>query len=173
MAKITYFDPKHHKTKFACELKDFDVNEFIHRKEARRMDKFSQYAMVVTDEAITDAGLVEGNFDSDRVGVIWGSGIGGLETFQNEAQALLKARENGTGPKFNPFFIPKIIADIAPGIISIKHGFRGPNYTTVSACVSSSNTLIDSFTYICLGKTDIIVSGGSEAAFNETGIGGI
>ena len=171
-AKITYFDPEHHKTKFACELKGFDVNEFIHRKEARRMDKFSQYAMVVTDEAISDAGLVEGNFDPDRVGVIWGSGIGGLETFQNEAQALLKSRENGTGPKFNPFFIPKMIADIAPGNISIKHGFRGPNYTTVSACASSSNALIDSFTYIRMGKADIIVSGGSEAAVNETGIGG-
>jgi len=136
------------------------------------MDKFSQYAMVVTDEAIDDAGLVEGNFDPDRVGVIWGSGIGGLETFQDEAQALLKARENQTGPKFNPFFIPKMIADIAPGNISIKHGFRGPNYTTVSACASSSNALIDAFTYIRLGKADVIVSGGSEAAVNETGIGG-
>ena len=171
-ARITYFDPTHHKTQFACELKSFDVNEFIHRKEARRMDKFSQYAMVVTDEAIDDAGLVEGNFDPDRVGVIWGSGIGGLETFQDEAQALLKARENQTGPKFNPFFIPKMIADIAPGNISIKHGFRGPNYTTVSACASSSNALIDAFTYIRLGKADVIVSGGSEAAVNETGIGG-
>jgi 3-oxoacyl-[acyl-carrier-protein] synthase II len=171
-AKITYFDPTHHKTQFACELKGFDVHEFMHRKEARRMDKFSQYAMVVTDEAIDDSGFSKGDFNPDRVGVIWGSGIGGLETFQNEAQALLKARENGTGPKFNPFFIPKMIADIAPGNISIKHGFRGPNYTTVSACASSSNALIDAFTYIRLGKADVIVTGGSEAAVNETGIGG-
>ena len=171
-ARITYFDPKHHKTQFACELKGFDVNEFIHRKEARRMDKFSQYAMVVTDEAINDAGLTEGSFDPDRVGVIWGSGIGGLETFQDEAQVLLKARENDAAPKFNPFFIPKMIADIAPGNISIKHGYRGPNYTTVSACASSSHALIDAFTYLRLGKADIIVTGGSEAAVNETGIGG-
>tara|TARA_Y100000766_G_scaffold49991_1_gene40213 strand:+ start:4974 stop:6236 length:1263 start_codon:yes stop_codon:yes gene_type:complete len=171
-AKITYFDPKHHKTQFACELKDFDVNKFIHRKEARRMDKFSQYAMVVAEEAVNDAGLIEGSFNPDRVGVIWGSGIGGLETFQDEAQVLLKARENNTGPKFNPFFIPKMIADIAPGNISIKYGFRGPNYTTVSACASSSHALIDAFTYLRLGKADIVVTGGSEAAVNETGIGG-
>ena len=171
-ARITYFDPKHHKTQFACELKGFDVNEFIHRKEARRMDKFSQYAMVVTEEAINDAGLIEGSFNPDRVGVIWGSGIGGLETFQDEAQVLLKAREDNTGPKFNPFFIPKMIADIAPGNISIKYGFRGPNYTTVSACASSSHALIDAFTYLRLGKADVIVTGGSEAAVNETGIGG-
>lgn len=171
-ARITYFDPEHHKTQFACELKNFDVSEFIHRKESKRMDKFSQYAMVVTDEAIQDAGLKEGNFDPDRVGVIWGSGIGGLETFQNEAQALLTARQNNTGPRFNPFFIPKMIADIAPGNISIKHGFRGPNYTTVSACASSTHAMIDAFNYIRLGKADIIVTGGSEAAVNETGIGG-
>jgi 3-oxoacyl-[acyl-carrier-protein] synthase II len=171
-AKISYFDPKHHKTQFACELKGFDVNEFIHRKEARRMDKFSQYAMVVSEEAINDAGLTDGNFNPDRVGVIWGSGIGGLETFQNEAQVLLKARENDVGPKFNPFFIPKMIADIAPGNISIKYGFRGPNYTTVSACASSSHALIDAFTYLRLGKADVIITGGSEAAVNETGIGG-
>lgn len=171
-AKITYFDPEHHKTQFACELKNFDVAEFIHRKESKRMDKFSQYAMVVTDEAIQDADLKDGNFNPDRVGVIWGSGIGGLETFQNEAQALLTARQNNTGPRFNPFFIPKMIADIAPGNISIKHGFRGPNYTTVSACASSTHAMIDSFNYIRLGKADIIVTGGSEAAVNETGIGG-
>tara|TARA_B100000963_G_C22564590_1_gene643032 strand:- start:62 stop:1324 length:1263 start_codon:yes stop_codon:yes gene_type:complete len=171
-ARITYFDPKHHKTQFACELKGFDVNEFIHRKEARRMDKFSQYALVVTEEAIGDARLTEGSFNPDRVGVIWGSGIGGLETFQDEAQVLLKAREEDTGPKFNPFFIPKMIADIAPGNISIKYGFRGPNYTTVSACASSSHALIDAFTYLRLGKADVIVTGGSEAAVNETGIGG-
>ena len=171
-AKITYFNPELHKTQFACELKNFDVTEFMNRKEARRMDKYSQYAMVVTDEAIADAGLVEGNFNPDRVGVIWGSGIGGLETFQDEAQNLLRARENNQAPRFNPFFIPKMIADIAPGNISIKHGFRGPNYTTVSACASSSHAMIDSFTYIRMGKADIIVTGGSEAAVNETGIGG-
>lgn len=171
-AFITAFDPTHHKTKFACELKNFDINDFINRKEARRMDKFSQYAMVVADEAILDANLVEGNHNPDRVGVIWGSGIGGLETFQDEAQALYEARANNQGPKFNPFFIPKMIADIAPGNISIKYGFRGPNYATVSACASSSHALIDAFTYIRLGKADIIVSGGSEAAVNETGIGG-
>ena len=171
-ARITYFNPELHKTQFACELKNFDVTEFMNRKEARRMDKYSQYAMVVTDEAIADAGLVEGNFNPDRVGVIWGSGIGGLETFQDEAQNLLRARENNQAPRFNPFFIPKMIADIAPGNISIKHGFRGPNYTTVSACASSSHAMIDSFTYIRMGKADIIVTGGSEAAVNETGIGG-
>lgn len=170
--RITYFDPELHKTQFACELKGFNVADFIDRKEARRMDKFSQYAMVVTDEAIEDAGLVEGNFNPDRVGVIWGSGIGGLETFQNEAQALYKAKENNASPRFNPFFIPKMIVDIAPGNISIKHGFRGPNYATVSACASSSHALIDSFTYIRMGKADVIVTGGSEAAVNETGIGG-
>ena len=112
-ARITYFNPELHKTQFACELKNFDVTEFMNRKEARRMDKYSQYAMVVTDEAIADAGLVEGNFNPDRVGVIWGSGIGGLETFQDEAQNLLRARENNQAPRFNPFFIPKMIADIA------------------------------------------------------------
>ncbi len=171
-AKITYFDPKHHKTHFACELKDFDVNKFIHRKESRRMDKFSQYAMVVSEEAIKDSRLLEESFNPDRIGVIWGSGIGGLETFQDEAQVLLNARENDIGPKFNPFFIPKMIADIAPGNISIKYGFRGPNYTTVSACASSSHALIDALTYLRLGKADVIVTGGSEAAVNETGIGG-
>jgi 3-oxoacyl-[acyl-carrier-protein] synthase II len=170
--RITYFDPELHKTQFACELKDFNVSDFIDRKEARRMDRFSQYAMVVTDEAIEDSGIKTGNYNPDRIGVIWGSGIGGLETFQDEAQNLLKARENGTTPRFNPFFIPKMIVDIAPGNISIKHGFRGPNYATVSACASSSHALIDSFTYIRMGKADVIVTGGSEAAVNETGIGG-
>lgn len=171
-ARITYFDPELHKTQFACELKNFNIADFLDRKEARRMDRFSQYAMVASDEAIIDAGLIEGNFNPDRVGVIWGSGIGGLETFQNEAQGLMKSRENNTTPRFNPFFIPKMIVDIAAGNISIKHGFRGPNYATVSACASSSHALIDAFTYIRMGKADVIVSGGSEAAVNETGIGG-
>ena len=171
-ARITYFDPELHKTQCACELKNFNIADFLDRKEARRMDRFSQYAMVASDEAIIDAGLTEGNFNPDRVGVIWGSGIGGLETFQNEAQGLMKSRENNATPRFNPFFIPKMIVDIAAGNISIKHGFRGPNYATVSACASSSHALIDAFTYIRMGKADVIVSGGSEAAVNETGIGG-
>ena len=171
-ARITYFDPELHKTQFACELKNFNIGDFLDRKEIKRMDRFSQYAMVASDEAIIDAGLTEGNFNPDRVGVIWGSGIGGLETFQNEAQGLMKSKENNVTPRFNPFFIPKMIVDIAAGNISIKHGFRGPNYATVSACASSSHALIDAFTYIRMGKADVIVSGGSEAAVNETGIGG-
>ncbi len=170
--RITYFDPELHKTQFACELKNFNVGDFIDRKEARRMDKFCQYAIVATDEAIVDAGIVEGNFNPDRVGVIWGSGIGGLETFQEESRGLVNANANGAPPKFNPFFIPKMIVDIACGNISIKHGFRGPNYATVSACASSSHAMIDAFTHIRMGKADIIVSGGSEAAVNQTGIGG-
>ena len=171
-SRITYFDPELHKTQFACELKNFNVTDFLDRKEARRMDRFSQYAMVASDEAIVDSGLIEGGFNPDRVGVIWGSGIGGLETFQDEAQGLMKSRENNSAPRFNPFFIPKMIVDIAAGNISIKYGFRGPNYATVSACASSSHALIDAFTYIRMGKADVIVSGGSEAAVNETGIGG-
>jgi|TARA_B100000795_G_scaffold270074_1_gene262525 3-oxoacyl-[acyl-carrier-protein] synthase II len=171
-ARITYFDPELHKTQFACELKNFNIGDFLDRKEIKRMDRFSQYAMVASDEAIIDAGLTEGKFDPDRVGVIWGSGIGGLETFQNESQGLMKSRESKTTPRFNPFFIPKMIVDIAAGNISIKHGFRGPNYATVSACASSSHAMIDAFTYIRMGKADAIITGGSEAAVNETGIGG-
>ena len=171
-AKITYFDPKLHKTQFACELKNFNVEDFIDRKEARRMDRFSQYAIVATDEAIADANLTEGSFNPDRVGVIWGSGIGGLETFQEESRGLVAANAADAPPKFNPFFIPKMIVDIAAGNISIKHGFRGPNFATVSACASSSHAMIDAFNYIRLGKADAIVTGGSEAAVNETGIGG-
>ncbi len=171
-ARITYFNPELHKTQFACELKNFDITQFVDRKDIKRMDKFSQYAMVVTDEAIQDAGLIEGNFNPDRVGVIWGSGIGGLETFQDEAAGLERNRANGLGPRFNPFFIPKMIVDIAAGNISIKHGFRGPNFATVSACASSSHAMIDAFNYIRLGMADVIVTGGSEAAVNETGIGG-
>jgi len=168
-APITNFDAAKFKTRFACELKDFNVNDFIHRKEARKMDKFTQYAMVASDEAIADAGLTSENIDVDRVGVIWGAGIGGIDTF--EQQVLEFAAGDGT-PKFNPFFIPKMIADIAPGMISIKHGYRGPNFTTVSACASSANAIIDALNYIRLGYADVIVSGGSEAAITQSGMGG-
>lgn len=168
-APITHFDASKFKTRFACEVKDFNVEDFIHRKDARKMDLFTQYAMVVVDEAIKDCGLDVENANGDRIGVIWGSGIGGLKTFQDEC--INFAQGDGT-PRFNPFFIPKMIADIASGHISIKYGFRGPNFTTVSACASSTNALIDAFTYIRLGKADMIVAGGSEAAVNESGIGG-
>lgn len=171
-ATITYFNPEFHKTKFACELKNFDAYALIDRKEVKRMDRFSQYAIVASDEAIADAGLTEGNFNPDRVGVIWGSGIGGLETFQEEAAVIVEAKKNSVPAKINPFFIPKMIVDIAAGNISIKHGFRGPNFATVSACASSSHAIIDSFNYIRLGIADAIITGGSEAAVNETGIGG-
>ena len=168
-APITYFDTSKFKTKFACELKHFDISDFLDRKEQRRMDKFTQYAMVSTEEAINDSGLDLDSIDKLRVGVIWGSGIGGIETFQNEI--LNFAAGDGT-PRFNPFFIPKIIGDIAPGYISIKYGFMGPNYTTVSACASSANALTDSLNYIRLGYCDVIVSGGSEAGINITGMAG-
>ena len=166
---ITYFDASKFKTRFACELKNFDVKDFIDRKEARKMDRFSQYAMVATDEAIEDSELDLEKIDKNRVGVIWGAGIGGLETFQNEC--LNFAAGDGT-PRFNPFFIPKMIADIAPGQISIKYGFRGPNFATVSACASSSNAIIDALNYIRLGYADVMVSGGSEAAVTIAGMGG-
>lgn len=168
-APITHFDAAKFKTRFACELKGFNVNDFIDRKEARRMDKFTQYAVVAADEAINDAKLNLDEINKLRVGVIWGAGIGGLETFQNEAINF------GTGdgtPRFNPFFIPKMIADIAPGHISIKNGFMGPNYTTVSACASSANAMIDALNYIRLGHCDVIVTGGSEAAVTQAGVGG-
>ena len=168
-APITYFNTEHFKTKFACELKDYNVSDFFDRKEARKTDKFAQYAMVASDEAIIDAKLNLDKIDKFRVGVIWGAGIGGIETFQNEVSNF--ATGNGT-PRFNPFFIPKMIADIAPGNISIKHGFMGPNYTTVSACASSANAIIDALNYIRLGHCDIIVTGGSEATINEAGVGG-
>ena len=168
-APITYFDTSKFKTKFACELKHFDISDFLDRKEQRRMDKFTQYAMVSTEEAINDSGLDLDSIDKLRVGVIWGSGIGGIETFQNEI--LNFAAGDGT-PRFNPFFIPKMIGDIAPGYISIKYGFMGPNYTTVSACASSANALTDSLNYIRLGYCDVIVSGGSEAGVNITGMSG-
>lgn len=167
-APITRFDASLFKTRFACEVKGFNAADFFDRKEARKLDLFSQFAMVVADEAFKDAKL-EGAFDPDRVGVVWGSGIGGLQTFQNECMDF--ARGDGT-PRFNPFFIPKMIADIASGHISIKYGLRGPNYTTVSACASSTNAIIDSFNLIRLGKADVMLTGGSEAAVNEAGIGG-
>jgi 3-oxoacyl-[acyl-carrier-protein] synthase II len=168
-APITYFDTEKFKTKFACEIKNFDPTNFIDRKDARKMDKFTQYAMVASDEAIADAKLNLDTINKLRVGVIWGAGIGGLETFQDEV--LNFAAGDGT-PRFNPFFIPKMIADIAPGNISIKHGFMGPNYTTVSACASSANAMIDALNYIRLGHCDVIVTGGSEAAVTIAGMGG-
>jgi 3-oxoacyl-[acyl-carrier-protein] synthase II len=168
-APVTYFDTEHFKTKFACELKNYNVNDYFDRKEARKTDKFAQYAMVASDEAIIDANLDLDALDKFRVGVIWGAGIGGIDTFQTEVTNF--ATGNGT-PRFNPFFIPKMIADIAPGNISIKHGFMGPNYTTVSACASSANAIIDALNYIRLGHCDIIVTGGSEATINEAGMGG-
>lgn len=168
-APITKFDTTLFKTKFACELKGFDPGNFMDRKDARKLDPFAQYAMVVADEAIKDANLPLPEVNPDRVGVIWGSGIGGLLTFQEEVRAF--AAGDGT-PRFNPFFIPKMIADLSAGHISIKYGFRGPNYTTVSACASSTNALYDAYTYIKLGKADVIVSGGSEAAVCIAGVGG-
>ena len=168
-APITYFDTEKFKTKFACELKNFNATDFLDRKEARKMDKFTQYAMVASDEAILDAKLDLSVVDKLKVGVIWGAGIGGLETFQEEV--LNFAAGDGT-PRFNPFFIPKMIADIAPGNISIKHGFMGPNYTTVSACASAANAMIDALNYIRLGYCDVIVTGGSEAAVTIAGMGG-
>ena len=168
-APITRFDATQFKTKFACEVKNFEIGNFMDRKEARKMDPFAQYAMVAVDEAIKDSNLPLTELNPNRVGVIWGSGIGGLLTFQEEVKSY--ARGDGT-PRFNPFFIPKMIPDLSAGHISIKYGFRGPNYVTVSACASSTNALYDAFTYLRLGKADIIVSGGSEAAVCEAGVGG-
>ena len=166
---ITYFDPSLFKTQFACELKNFNPLDYFDRKESRKYDRFAQYALVSVAEAIEDAKLPLETIDKDRVGVIWGAGIGGLETFQNE---VLNFAEGNQNPRFNPFFIPKMIADIAPGLISIKYGFRGPNFATVSACASASNAMIDALNYIRLGFSDIIVTGGSEAAVTKAGIGG-
>lgn len=168
-APITYFDTEKFKTKFACELKNFEPTDFLDRKEARKMDRFTQYAMVASDEAIVDSKLDLDKVNKLRVGVIWGAGIGGLETFQNE---MLNFAAGDGSPRFNPFFIPKMIADIAPGNISIKHGFMGPNYTTVSACASSANAMIDALNYIRLGHCDVVVTGGSEAAVTIAGMGG-
>jgi len=168
-APITYFDTEKFKTKFACELKNFNAEDHFDRKEARKLDRFAQYALVSSDEAIQDAGINLDEVDKFRVGVIWGAGIGGLETFQDE---VINFAEGDGTPRFNPFFIPKMIADIAPGNISIKHGFMGPNYTTVSACASSANAMIDALNYIRLGHCDVIVTGGSEAAVTIAGMGG-
>ena len=168
-APITYFDTEKFKTKFACEIKNFDFDAYFDRKEKRRLDRFAQYAIVASDEAIKDSAIDLDTINKYRVGVIWGAGIGGLETFQEE----VKNFANGDGtPRFNPFFIPKMIADIAPGNISIKHGFMGPNYTTVSACASSANAMIDALNYIRLGYSDVMVTGGSEAAVTQAGMGG-
>jgi len=168
-APITHFNAENFKTQFACEVKGFEVTDFINRKEARKLDKFSQYAMVVAEEAFNDSGLNVDEIDSDRAGVIWGSGIGGMSTFYNES--INFGAGNGT-PRFNPFFIPKLISDIPAGHISIKYNFRGPNFTTVSACASSTNALIDAFNYIKWNKADIFIAGGSEACVYEPGIGG-
>lgn len=168
-APITYYDTEKHKTKFACELKNFNAEDFIDKKEVRRLDKFARYAIVASDEAIKDAQITLENVNKNRVGVIWGAGIGGLETFQDEV--MYYAKGDGT-PKFNPFFIPKMIADIAPAHISMRNGYMGPNYTTVSACASSANAMIDAFNYIRLGMCDVIITGGSEAAVTIAGMGG-
>ena len=168
-APITRFNAEKFRTRFACEVKDFNPEDYLDRKEARKMDPFTRYAMVASTEAMTDSGIDTEQIDLDRAGVIWGSGIGGLRTFQDEVTGF----SNGDGtPRFNPFFIPKMIADISAGYISIKYQFRGPNFVTVSACASATNALIDAFTYIRTGRADIIVSGGSEAAVTEAGIGG-
>jgi len=166
---ITRFDTEKFKTKFACELKGYDSSDFFDRKEANKLDRFAQYAIVATDEAIKDSGLDLEKIDRDRVGVIYSSGIGGLDTFYNQIKDYV---EGGRTPRFSPFFIPKMIADIAAGSISIKYGFRGPNYSTVSACASSTHAIIDAVNNIRLNKAEIFLSGGSEAAINEPGIGG-
>ncbi|MBK7310674.1 MAG: beta-ketoacyl-ACP synthase II [Sphingobacteriaceae bacterium] len=168
-APITRFDASKFKTRFACEVKGFDPETYFDRKEARKLDTFTWYGIASSVEAFADSGLDAEGIDRDEIGVIWGSGIGGLDTFQNETFAFAKG--DGT-PRFNPFFIPKMIADICSGHISMRFGLRGPNFTTVSACASSTNALIDAFNYIRLGKATAIVSGGSEAAINESGIGG-
>ncbi|KAB2859196.1 MAG: beta-ketoacyl-ACP synthase II [Flavobacteriales bacterium] len=168
-AKITRFDASKFKTQFACEVKNFNAEDYFDRKEARKIDPYTQFALIAAKEAVKDASLDVEKLNLDRVGVIWGSGIGGLKTFQDEVTGF--AQGDGT-PRFNPFFIPKMIADIASGMISMEFGFRGPNFTTVAACASSTNALIDAFNYIRLGKADVFVSGGSEASVAEAGMGG-
>lgn len=166
---ITRFDATNFKTRFACEVKNFEVTDFIPRQDARKMDLFTQFGVVIADQAIADSGLSQENVDLNKVGVIWGSGIGGLKTFEDEMISF--AQGNGT-PRFNPFFIPKMIADSVSGQISIRHGFRGPNYVTVSACSSANNAIIDAFNYIRLGRITACISGGSEATVAQAGIGG-
>lgn len=168
-ADITLFDVTNFKTKFACEVKGFDPNDHFDRKEARKFDRYAQFGMVAANEAIKDAGLDDQRIDGDRVGVIWASGIGGLRTFHDEVSSFVKG--NGI-PRYNPFFIPKMIADIVAGHISIQYGFRGPNFATVSACASSANSLTDAYNYIRLGKAVAFVTGGSEAAITQDGVGG-
>jgi 3-oxoacyl-[acyl-carrier-protein] synthase II len=168
-ANITRFHAEKFKTRFACEVKGFNLDDYFDKKEARKLDAYSQYGIAASVQAVADSGIAGDAIDKNEVGVIWGSGIGGLDTFQTETFAFAKG--DGT-PRFNPFFIPKMIADICSGHISMRFGFRGPNFTTVSACASSTNALIDSFTYIRMGKANAIVTGGSEAAINESGIGG-
>ncbi|ULQ51093.1 beta-ketoacyl-ACP synthase II [Flavihumibacter fluvii] len=166
---ITLFDASKFKTRFACEVKNFDATNFLDRKEARKIDRFTQFALVVSDEAMADAGLNKENINPDRIGVVFGSGIGGLITFQNEVMEFAKG--DGT-PRFNPFFIPKMILDIAAGQISMRHNLRGPNFAVTSACASSTNAIMEAVNLIRLGKADIIVSGGSEAVISEAGVGG-
>ncbi len=168
-AMITRFDSSKFKTQFACEVKGFNPEDYFDKKEARKLDPYSHYGIAAADQAVRDAGLDGESIDKTRIGVIWGSGIGGLQTFQDECFAFAKGE--GT-PRFNPFFIPKMIADICSGHISIRFGFNGPNFTCVSACASSTNACIDAYNYIRLGKANAIVTGGSEAAICEAGIGG-
>lgn len=168
-ARITRFDAEKFKTQFACEVKNFDPNDYLDRKESRKMDLFTMFAMVTAQEAFEDSGLNPEKINGDRAGVIWGSGIGGITTFQQEVMSF--AAGDGT-PRYNPFFIPKMIADISAGYISIKYGFRGPNFATVSACASATNAIVESFNYLRLGKADIMMTGGSEASVIESGIGG-
>jgi 3-oxoacyl-[acyl-carrier-protein] synthase II len=166
---IQQFDSAKFKTRFACEVKDFEATNYLERKEARKLDRFTQFALIASDEAVKDAGISNENVNPDRVGVIFASGIGGITTFQDDVMEF--ARGDGT-PRFNPFFIPKMILDIAAGQISIRYGFRGPNFAVVSACASSTNAIIESFDHIRLGKADIILAGGSEAVICEAGVGG-
>ncbi|MBN8833233.1 MAG: beta-ketoacyl-[acyl-carrier-protein] synthase II [Niastella sp. SCN 39-18] len=166
---IRQFDVTKFKTRFACEVKDFEPTRYLEKKEARKLDRYCQFALIASDEAVKDAGLTAENADPDRVGVIFASGIGGLITFQEEVTNF--ALGDGT-PRFNPFFIPKMILDIAAGQISMRHGFRGPNFAVVSACASSTNAIIESFDYIRLGKADVIITGGSEAVISAAGVGG-
>ena len=168
-APITRFDTTEFKTKFACELKNFDIEKFMEKKEARKMDLFTQYAMVAAQEAIENAGINTGDIDKTKIGVIWASGNGGMQTFEDQ---IVEFTQGGFIPKFNPFFIPKLISDIAAGQIAIKYGFMGINYCTVSACASSSSALVDAFNYIRLGKANVIVAGGSEAPITRAGIAG-
>ncbi|HAQ37316.1 MAG TPA: beta-ketoacyl-[acyl-carrier-protein] synthase II, partial [Saprospirales bacterium] len=167
---ITRFDATHFPTRFACELKDFDVANFIPHKDARRLDPFTQYALVVAEQAISDAGIDPATIDSELAGVIWGSGIGGFKTIEDSIEE--EVLNNSPVPRYNPFMIPKLIADIAPGHISIKYGFRGVNYATVSACASASHAICNSFDMIRLGRADVMITGGSEAAVTKAGIGG-